>query len=149
MRTTTLALVALTALLGACSNNDDRNGVSQYGDNGKSGGREAATVEMTSTHAFSPREVTIRAGESVTWKNTSKDVHTVTADPTRAKKREDVTLPAGAKPFHSGDVAAGKTWRQTFTTPGTYRYLCLQHEEHGMTGTVIVKPSDNGAPAPY
>lgn len=143
-----VVLVALTALLGACSN-DDRDVVSQYGDNGKNSGREAATVEMTSSHAFSPREVTIRAGEAVVWKNASKDVHTVTADPSRVNRKESVSLPPGAKPFHSGEIAAGNSYRHTFTTPGTYKVVCLMHEEHGMTGTVTVKSADAGAPAPY
>ena len=143
-----IVVVALTAILGACSNNhSDRDGMSGYGDNGKSARSEGTTVEMNAT-SFSPREVTIRTGESVTWKNSSKENHTVTADPSRAAKRDDVSIPSGAKPFHSGDIAPGKTWKQTFNTPGTYKYVCLHHEDHGMMGTVTVKPSD-GSPSPY
>jgi plastocyanin len=142
-----IALVALTAMIGACGNNGDRSGM--YGDNAKNGSREGATVEMTSSHQFSPREVTVKVGESVLWKNASNDVHTVTADPSRAKMKENVSLPAGAKPFHSGEIQAGKSYRQTFTTAGTYKYACLTHEDQGMTGTVIVKPADTGSPNPY
>lgn len=138
-----VALVALTAMLGACGgSNGDRREMS--GDDSK--GR---TVEITSSHQFSPREVTVKVGESVTWKNSANDVHTVTADPSRAKMKENVSMPTGAKPFHSGDIAPGKTYRQTFTTAGTYRYVCTHHEDKGMTGTVIVKPADAGSPNPY
>jgi len=139
-----MALIALTAMLGACgSSNGDRREMS--GDDSKSG----RTVEITSSHQFSPREVTIKVGESVTWKNSANDVHTVTADPSRAKMKENVSLPAGAKPFHSGEIHPGKTYRQTFTVAGTYRYVCTLHEDKGMTGTVIVKPADAGSPNPY
>jgi plastocyanin len=130
------ALVALMAMLGACSSSDDKSGM--YGDEGKNG----RTVEMTSSHQFSPREVVVKLGESVTWKNSANDVHTVTTDPSRAKMKDSVSIPSGAKPFHSGDVMPGKTYRQTFTVAGTYRYVCTVHEDKGMTGTVIVKPAD-------
>lgn len=140
------ALIALTAMLGACGgSNGDRREMSGNGDDAKNG----RTVEITSSHQFSPREVTIKVGESVTWKNSANDVHTVTADPSKAKMKENVSVPAGARPFHSGDIAPGKTYRQTFTTAGTYRYVCTHHEDKGMTGTITVKPSDAGAPNPY
>lgn len=138
-----MALAVLTAVVAGCGSSE--NGTAGYGDNG-----EAAMVEMTSARAFSPREVTIRAGETVIWKNSSKDVHTVTADPMRAMKKENVSMPPGAKPFHSGDIQPGKTWRMTFPVAGTYKYVCTHHELQGMMGTVTVKPSaDTGAPSPY
>jgi len=143
-----IALVALTALLGACSKHDERKDMAGYGDEGKNG-RTAATVEMTSSHQFSPREVTVKVGESVMWKNSSNDVHTVTADPSRVKMKENVSLPAGAKPFHSSELQPAKTYQHTFTVAGTYKYVCTLHEDGGMTGTVIVKPSDTGSPNPY
>jgi plastocyanin len=139
--------VATLAILGGCSNHEE--GTSGYGDNGSRGGmREATTVEMTASHTFNPREITIRSGETVTWKNTSKDVHTVTADPARAAKKDNISLPQGAKPFHSGEIQPGKTWRMTFTVPGTYKYVCSHHEDHGMMGTVTVKPAAT-EPSPY
>jgi len=138
------ALVALTAMIGACgSSNGDRKEMS--GDDSKAG----RTVEITAMHQFSPREVTIKTGESITWKNSSNGVHTVTADPSKAKTKENVSMPAGAKAFHSGDLGPGKTYRQTFTVAGTYRYVCLYHEDKGMTGTITVKPAEAGAPNPY
>jgi plastocyanin len=143
-----MVLFALSAMLGACgSSNGDREHMSGNGDDAKS--RQGATVEMTSAHQFSPREVTVKVGESVLWKNSANAVHTVTADPARVKMKENVSLPAGAKPFHSGDLQPGKTYRYTFTTAGTYRYVCLTHEDKGMTGTVTVRPSDAGTPNPY
>lgn len=95
------------------------------------------TVTMGLTN-FSPAVVRIRAGQTVQWRNTSPIGHTVTADPRLAKNPANVILPQGAEPFHSGNIAAGKVWQRTFTRPGTYRYVCLPHEQQGMIGTVIV-----------
>jgi len=139
------ALVALTAMLGACSSSDNGDRREMSGDDAKNG----RTVIMTSSHQFSPHDVTIKAGESVTWKNSANDVHTVTLDPSRVKTKENVSMPAGAKPFHSGDILPGKTWKQTFSTPGTYKYVCVYHEDKGMTGTITVKPANGGSPNPY
>lgn len=141
-----IAMVALTSIIGGCSS-DDRNGTSGYGDNGRIDG---ATVDMTAGGSFNPREVTIKAGDSILWKNSSKEIHTVSADSARALKKESVSLPSGANSFHSGEIQPGKTWRTTFSVPGTYKYVCTLHENRGMTGVVIVKPSsDAGAPSPY
>jgi len=89
---------------------------------------------------FDPETVTIPAGGTVQWRNTSPITHTVTADATLARDPANVALPEGAQPFHSGDVEAGQVWSRTFTVPGTYRYVCLPHERQGMIGTVIVRP---------
>jgi len=99
-------------------------------------------VEITSKMMFSPREITIRSGESIIWKNNSSEMHTVTTDPTKVANRDDVVLPTGAKAFHSGEIRPGKTYRQTFTTVGTYRYVCTLHEKEGMTGTITVRPME-------
>ena len=98
-----------------------------------------ATVTMGFTD-FNPETVTIPAGGTVQWRNTSPITHTVTSDATLARDPANVALPAGAQPFHSGDVDAGQVWSHTFTVPGTHRYVCLPHERQGMIGTVIVRP---------
>ena len=36
----------------------------------------------------------------------------------------------------------------TFTTPGTYTYVCLVHADQAMTGTVVVTGAAPAAPAP-
>ncbi len=91
--------------------------------------------------SFEPETIRITQGQTVQWRNTSRFTHTVTADPELAADPANVQLPEGAETFDSGDIAAGEVWRRTFTTPGTYRYVCLPHEQQGMRGTVIVEPS--------
>jgi plastocyanin len=104
-----------------------------------SGPEPAATVVMH-LHSFEPSTVTVRAGQTVRWNNTSIIWHTVTADPAAAKDPAHVALPAGAQPFDSGKVESGGNYWHTFSVPGTYRYICKPHESKGMLGTIVVEP---------
>ena len=103
----------------------------------------AVTVAMTAENTFEPKVVEVEAGQVVAWSNPSEVVHTATFDPQKAGNPSNVALPEGAEPFDSGDVEAGGTYRRTFDVPGTYRYVCLPHENLGMVGTVEV--SEAGA----
>jgi len=76
---------------------------------------------------FSPSEVTIGIGDSVTWHNDSTAAHTVTSG-----NPEDG--PDGV--FDSGLFMGGETFSHTFTESGQYQYFCQIHP--WMTGTVIV-----------
>lgn len=100
--------------------------------------RLAAVVQMVGEE-FQPSRVTISAGQTVEWKNTSGDPHTVTLAPDKAVVAADAALPRNAQPFDSGTIGAGMTFSHTFTVPGTYRYYCTLHEGNGMVGEVIVK----------
>lgn len=101
----------------------------------------AVVVDMTgSLLVFEPTSIEVKAGQTVMWKNSSREVHTVTADPRVAVNAKDVELPKGAKQFDSGFLNPGQTYEQTFRTPGTYRYVCTLHEAQHMIGQIIVKP---------
>ncbi len=99
----------------------------------------AAEVTMTNDLTFQPRTVRIKAGETVTWRNTSNLVHTVTADPELASDPSSIKLPTGAEPFNSGDLQPGQTFSRTFEVAGEYNYFCIPHESAGMLGTIIVE----------
>lgn len=103
--------------------------------------RERVVVRMTQDHRFDPQVVTIRPGDTVHWKNEDQSVHSVVGDPFLALHRNDIEPPSPPEPFHSEDLKAGQSFSRTFTIEGVYRYVCLHHEEQGMNGTVIVKPS--------
>jgi plastocyanin len=94
---------------------------SAYGFDAARDDSEPATVTMADA-SFSPGTVRIKAGESVTWKNSTQLTHTATGEG-----------------FDSGNVAPGKSWSHTFAKPGTYAYVCVPHEAAGMKGTVIVE----------
>ena len=81
-------------------------------------GATVAAADFT----FTPATVTIHAGESVQW--TGLTTHTVVFK----------TLGAPA------DIGSVGTARRTFSTPGTYDYVCGPHEAAGMKGQVVVLP---------
>ncbi|WP_098420155.1 MULTISPECIES: plastocyanin/azurin family copper-binding protein [unclassified Marinobacter] len=74
----------------------------------------AATVNMGNQLRFEPASITIKSGETVEFVNGSLLVHTVTADPAKARSADNVSLPAGAKPFDSGNLASGESFSHTF-----------------------------------
>ncbi|MEX0893217.1 MAG: plastocyanin/azurin family copper-binding protein [Gemmatimonadota bacterium] len=130
MRISARTALLCTVLLAACFS-DPPAGPEE--DNG-----EAVVVRMTAQLTFEPATVQVAAGQSVRWENVSVLPHTATGDPARAADPDNVELPPGAAAWDSGIVNAGGTYTQTFTTPGTYRYVCLPHESGGMVGTVEV-----------
>ncbi len=95
-------------------------------------------IRMTQSMTFDPKTVTIKAGETVVWKNVSDLTHSVTDDPALATSAQDAALPPGAEKFNSGLLSGGKEFSHTFKFPGTYKYFCIPHEEAGMVGTVVV-----------
>jgi plastocyanin len=102
-------------------------------------------VGMTAV-AFDPAEVTVSAGETVVWRNTSSRMHTVTA--------YEELLPDGADFFASSGtpdeataraewrdapIRSGESYSHAFEVPGRYEYFCIPHERAGMVGTVVVE----------
>ena len=99
-----------------------------------SGAAQAADHEVDVVNfAFVPQELTIAAGDRVTWRNQSGD-HNVVADD-------------GS--FRSGAVrGAPWTFGRTFNAPGTYPYYCEPHGApggSGMAGTITVTAAQTRA----
>ena len=84
-------------------------------------------TDSSGSFAFSPATLTIKAGTTVTWKNTTAVAHTVTSD--------------DGKSFDSGMAnpiaAQSGTFSFTFTSPGTFAYHCAIHPF--MKATIIVQ----------
>jgi plastocyanin len=89
-------------------------------------------------HAFVPADLAIQRGDEVLWINRSRSGHTVTADPRRAADPDLVRLPQGGLPFHSGTLRPGQEFREVFTAPGSYQYICNPHAGMGMVGRIHV-----------
>jgi plastocyanin len=85
----------------------------------------AANVTVNiSNYTYLPTEMTVPVGTTVTWTNHDDDAHTITA--------------AGdSKLFDSGEIGKDETFQFTFTSAGTYNYLCTVHDN--MSGVVVVK----------
>lgn len=73
--------------------------------------------------AYSPAELTIKVGESVTFTNQDSAPHTATA------QDRDV--------LQTGTLNQGESATITFDTPGTYEYFCEFHPD--MSGVIIVE----------
>lgn len=72
--------------------------------------------------AFSPTNLTVAQGTTVTWTNNDNTAHTVTGD--------------NGGPA-SGQLNNGQTYSFTFTTVGSFPYHCSNHPT--MTGSVTVQ----------
>jgi plastocyanin len=130
-----LACVALGVVVAGCGNSDDGGGgddaqnTEQPAEQGSAGGGGADTgsgggakVSMKGIK-FNPANVTVKAGDKVTWTNNDSVGHDVTGDN-----------------FKSGDAGGlqnGDTFAHTFDKKGTFDYVCTVHS--GMEGSVTVK----------
>ncbi len=104
-------------------------------------GETTAKVHMTLNKKFVPASVTIKAGEWVEWvADDPMHQHSITTDASQVENRKLVQIPAGAKPFNSGLIEPGKSYRVRFTVPGTYKYVCPPHEHSNMVGEIVVTP---------
>jgi plastocyanin len=94
--------------------------------------------------AFVPQHVEVCLGQTVRWTNqeSGRQVHTVTLDPARARRPENVQLPEGATPFHSGLLQPGQSYEQVFQVVGEYKYFCAPHELMGHLGSIRVIAND-------
>ncbi len=95
-------------------------------------------IEMNDQNRFVPENVTVRAGDTVTWRNVGSVAHTVTGDPSKALKESSVRLPTGAQPWGSGYVAGGQAWSRKLDTLGEYTYFSIPHEAMGMVAPLTV-----------
>lgn len=77
---------------------------------------------------FRPDIMQIRVGDTVIWENPDAEVHTASA----------ANFTAGGEPFFNELLEPGKSFRFTFTEPGTYFYSC-SIKYHGMQGIIRVQ----------
>ena len=83
----------------------------------------AATIEVKiDNFTFNPKQVTVKAGDTVTWVNHDDIPHTVTSK----------TLV-----FRSNALDSDDKFSFTFTAPGSFDYFCSLHPM--MTGTIVVE----------
>ena len=89
---------------------------------------------VAANNCFSPNEVNIAVGDTVTWINNDKVGHTTTSGQPSDNQTGTV--------WDSSLVAAGKSYSFTFQNAGDYHYFCMVHP--WMTGEIVV----GGATAP-
>ena len=95
-------------------------------DNHPASSTPSATNSVTIDNlAFSPANIIVKAGTTVTWTNKDSASHTV-------QETDGQAGPA------SDSLATGKAYSYTYATAGTFKYHCSIHPD--MVGTVTVTP---------
>src|SRR2546425_10942971 len=79
--------------------------------------RAAGSVSMKSAK-FDPKEVQVKAGETVTWKNNDSLPHSVAADDGSFDSHPMCGQPAGTC------MEKGQTFSHAFPSAGTFSYYC-------------------------
>ena len=127
------ACLALALVATGCGGDDDDEGgggggaatrEEQPADTGGSGGGQVGMKNIQ----FEPGDVTVKAGETVTWTNEEAVPHDVEGS------GKGVKFSSG----EAGGMNEGQTFKFTFEKAGTYDYICRVHAP-GMSGTVTVK----------
>jgi LPXTG-motif cell wall-anchored protein len=80
---------------------------------------------------FTPAQITVNQGDTVTWTNNGPTAHSATA-------------PDGS--FDTGIFPAGQSRTHTFNDAGTFSYICTPHPN--MHGTIVVQASQSGGDTP-
>lgn len=82
-----------------------------------------ASVVRIDNFTFSPPELTVKAGTTVTWENGDDIPHSIVESATK---------------FRSKALDTGETFSMTFASVGEIDYFCGLHPH--MKGKIIVKP---------
>lgn len=118
---------------------------------------------------FFPASTSVKTGDTIRWTNDGHTPHTVTfgvppaglfeqygGDVFAVPPQKPATTFNGSGFWHSGIVGAGypdgQTFEMTFSSVGSFNYVCLLHADQGMVGSVTVaqaaSPSTPTAPLP-
>jgi plastocyanin len=114
------ALLLAAALLAGCGSSKKKNTSSSTAPASGGGGKASGgtTVSMKNIQ-FSPKSLSVKVGDTVTWTNDDSVDHNVIASA-----------------FKSGNFGNGKSFSWKATKAGTFKYACTIHP--GMDGTLTV-----------
>jgi plastocyanin len=125
-----LTLACLALFLAACGGDDDSGGSSADNSAGNGGGAASGGAQVSMKNIqFSPKNITVKPGENITFTNDESIPHDV----------HKQSGPGGD--FSSGPdggMQEGDTFELKLDKPGTYDYVCHVHAP-GMAGTITVK----------
>jgi plastocyanin len=83
--------------------------------------------------AWSPNDITIEIGDSVTWKNTNNGNHNLNGT--------TATYPANPESFSMLTTGQSWTFGKRFNTAGIYMYRCDVHSANMIGKVTVVDPS--------
>ena len=119
---TTLRIFRVLVPLALCMTLIGCGGASQTAGTEASGEAAGSATVAIADLAYSPADVEVAAGDTVTWTNDDDAPHTVTFD-------DDALT-------DSGELSKGDTYEVTFDTAGSYSYVCAIHPDMKATVTV-------------
>jgi plastocyanin len=92
------------------------------------------TIRMVPPGRYSPSELRIKAGSTVTWQDTgTPEKHNVVFITQKGQTTEDPRAPS-----HREQIPTNTTYAALFATPGEYNYICTFHVNEGMFGSLTV-----------
>lgn len=135
-----MALVAGLALFGSSDSSEAANSTVFVGNN---------WFCNTNASCTQPTNVTVTAGDTVTWTR-SAGTHNVTECGTNWANWNSANGDCNSPQFTGPISSTATTFARTFTTPGTYYYLCTLHSDGvtGMRSTVTVEAAAPDTTAP-
>jgi len=113
-------LLVILSLAAGCGDNGYG---SNKGNNSPPPDNPPPNTVIIGNFAFSPSNITVAVGDTVTWRNDDSIGHTVTST-------------TGSE-LGSALLSRGQTYRHVFHAAGSYSYHCTVHP--GMTGSVTVQ----------
>jgi plastocyanin len=135
--TAIIAVVIIAAGGWVVYHNNKSNGTSTYGNNTNNSSQNQTSTNNSNQSVpstgsitiksmmFTPSQISVAKGGTVTWTNNDTVAHTVTDD------LSDVGGP------NSGEIQPGSTYNFTFNKTGSFQYHCTIHSS--MRGTIVVK----------
>lgn len=152
MRKVIISVVTIATLLVGSATAAAQSSMYQPPDNTSQAGTSANSPNHSSTMSsppqsnnarvtiqnmmFTPADMTVQLGSTVTWSNQDNVSHTVTSD----NSGSDMN-------FNSGALTPGQQFSNTFNMTGVYSYHCSIHPY--MTGVIRVVKQSQQPPAPY
>jgi plastocyanin len=94
---------------------------------------KVSIADEESDKPFNPSPLSVKAGDTVIWRNDDVEIHTVTSsDPSS----NSLAMTNKNRELDSGPLNPRQTFEHTFEKPGNYNYFCMIHPS--MTGEVVV-----------
>ena len=129
-----LLFCSLALLLGYASAASAKVWVVDVGGTTTTGGDGYGGGDTSPILAFSPQQLAINAGDSVTFTNLGGAAHNIHADDNSFRCANGCDDTGG----NGNPSSSAWSFTRTFNTPGTIAYHCDVHASMGMTGHIVV-----------
>ena len=130
--TLTVIIILIVLIIGGvvAVTHHSKNNANTSTSNGTTSSSSSSTSALTGSidiknMMFTPSQITVQKGGTVTWTNNDTTTHTVV---------DDLSNVGGP---NSGDIAPGATYSFTFNKTGSFQYHCSIHTS--MRGTIVVQ----------